>query len=123
MTNGVAGLVGGAGLSPGANVGASCAVFEQGCRHAGLDIAGKGVANPTGILLSSVGMLRYMKLPIFADRLERAIFSTLQSGTKTADIGGSSSTAAFMDQVVKTIETEKASKNAAKKSKGTSKAV
>ena len=48
---------------------------RQGARHAGLDIAGKDAANPTGILLSSVQMLRYLKLPNFADRMERAIFT------------------------------------------------
>ena len=48
---------------------------QQGARHAGLDIAGKDAANPTGILLSSVQMLRYLKLPNFADRMERAIFT------------------------------------------------
>ena len=46
----------------------------QGARHVGLDIAGKDVVNPTGMLLSGVAMLRYLKLSNFADRMERAIF-------------------------------------------------
>ena len=75
VTNAASGLVGGPGLCPGANIGAHGAMFEQGARHAGLDIAGKDAANPTGILLASVQMLRYLKLPNFADRAERAIFA------------------------------------------------
>jgi isocitrate dehydrogenase (NAD+) len=118
VTNGASGLIGGPGLSPGANVGAGCAVFEQGARHAGLDIAGKDVVNPTAIVLTSVGMLRYMKLPVFADRIERAIFGALAAGTKTADVGGTASTTAFMDEVVKRIKAETGSE--VKKSKGKS---
>jgi isocitrate dehydrogenase (NAD+) len=48
VTNTVAGLVGGVGTSPGANIGLNTALFEQGARHAALDIAGKDVANPMG---------------------------------------------------------------------------
>jgi isocitrate dehydrogenase (NAD+) len=118
VTNGASGLIGGPGLSPGANVGAGCAVFEQGARHAGLDIAGKDVVNPTAIVLTSVGMLRYMKLPVFADRIERALFGTLAAGTKTADVGGAASTTAFMDAVVARIASETGSD--VKKSKGKS---
>jgi isocitrate dehydrogenase (NAD+) len=76
VTNAASGLVGGPGLAPGANIGTNVAMFEQGARHVGLDIAGKGVVNPTGILLSSVMMLRHLKLANFADRLETSIFAT-----------------------------------------------
>lgn len=118
VTNGASGLIGGPGLSPGANVGASCAVFEQGARHAGLDIAGKNVANPTGIMLASIGMLRYLKLPVFADRFERAVFATLETGVKTVDVGGSASTTEFVDAVIARMTSEVGS--AVKKSKGKS---
>ncbi|RYG56235.1 hypothetical protein EON66_03385 [archaeon] len=76
VSNVVAGLIGSAGVVPGASVGATSAMFEQGARHVGLDIAGKDVANPTSMLLSSVMMLRYLKMHNHADRMERAIFST-----------------------------------------------
>ena len=55
-----AGLVGGAGMCPGRNVGREYVVFEQGARHVGLDLAFQNVANPTAMLLSSVQMLRHL---------------------------------------------------------------
>jgi len=76
VSNTVAGIIGSAGIVPGASVGATGAMFEQGARHVGLDIAGKNVVNPISILLSSVMMLRYLRLPNHADRIERAVFGT-----------------------------------------------
>jgi isocitrate dehydrogenase (NAD+) len=74
VSNTVAGIIGSPGIVPGASIGAHGAMFEQGARHVGLDIAGKGIVNPTSILLSSVMMLRYLRLPNHADRIEKAIF-------------------------------------------------
>ena len=119
VTNGASGLIGGPGLSPGANVGVGCAVFEQGARHAGVDIAGKNIVNPTAMILTSVSMLRYLKLHTFAERIEKAIFSTLLEGVKTVDVGGSASTSAFMDAVVAKITASGTGSND-KKSKGKS---
>ncbi len=119
VTNGASGLIGGPGLSPGANIGVGCAVFEQGARHAGLDIAGKNVVNPTAIILASVSMLRYLKLHTFADRIEKAIFATLLEGIKTKDVGGTASTSVFMDAVVAKIVASGAG-SIVKKSKGKS---
>jgi isocitrate dehydrogenase (NAD+) len=121
VSNVVAGLMGGAGLAPGVSVGSGGAMFEQGARHVGLDIAGKDVANPTGILLSSVMMLRYLRLPHFADRMEKAIFSTIEGGIKTADVGGSASTSVFVEAIIEKIHADAA--QGKKGSKGTSKAV
>lgn len=123
VSNVVAGLMGGAGIAPGVSVGRGGAMFEQGARHVGLDIAGKDAANPTGILLSSVMMLRYLRLPNFADRMERAIFATIAGGVKTADVGGAASTSAFVDEIVKRLASESHAGKDAKKSKGVSKAV
>ena len=123
VTNTVAGLVGGAGMSPGANIGAGHAMFEQGARHAALDIAGKDVANPTGILFSSVMMLRHLKLPVFAERIESAIFETVKSGVRTRDIGGSASATAYVDAIVNTLTAEARDRAANKRGKGVSKAV
>ena len=55
-----------------ATLGAQGALFEQGARHVGMDIRGKDVANPTAILFASVMLLRYLKMPNFADRMEAA---------------------------------------------------
>jgi isocitrate dehydrogenase (NAD+) len=72
-----AGLVGGAGICPGKNVGREYVVFEQGARHVGLDLAFQNVANPTAMLLSSVQMLRHLGNQSHADRIESAIFKTV----------------------------------------------
>ena len=76
VSNAVAGLMGGPGVAPGVSLGVGGALFEQGARHVGMDIRGKDVANPTAILFSSVMLLRYLKMPNFADRMEAAIFAT-----------------------------------------------
>ena len=55
-----AGLVGGAGLCPGRNIGREYVLFEQGARHTGLDLAFQNTANPTAMLLSSTQMLRHL---------------------------------------------------------------
>jgi isocitrate dehydrogenase (NAD+) len=76
VSNAVSGLMGGPGVAPGVSLGANGALFEQGARHVGMDIAGKDVANPSAIIFASVMMLRYLKMPNFANRLESAIFAT-----------------------------------------------
>jgi isocitrate dehydrogenase (NAD+) len=76
VSNAVAGLMGGPGVAPGVSLGAQGALFEQGARHVGMDIRGKDVANPSSILFASVMLLRYLKMPNFADRMEAAIFAT-----------------------------------------------
>ena len=88
-----AGITGGVGMTPGACIGNNYALFSQGMPHSGMKLAGKNIANPTSILLSSVMMLRYMGLPMFADRIVNAISITLEeSKVKTPDIGGSNTT-------------------------------
>lgn len=113
VSNVVAGLIGGPGLAPGANVGDNGAIFEQGCRHVGLDIAGQDSVNPTAILFSSVMMLRHLKLPVFAMSIEDALFAALEAGHKTKDIGGSLTTSAFVDKVVSNIKLQQAAAAAA----------
>jgi len=99
VSNVVAGLVGGPGLVPGATIGQDGAIFEQGARHTAFDVAGKNVANPTAMLFASVLMLRHLKLGVFADRVEQAIFSTLADGCKTRDIGGDANLDTFVQEV------------------------
>lgn len=69
----------------------------------GKDLAGKGVANPTAELLASCMMLRHLKLPNYADRLEGAVlkvYGSGDSGVKTRDAGGSGSLRSFTDAVI-----------------------
>lgn len=101
VSNGVAGLTHGAGTVPGANIGKHGALFEQGPRHVASDIAGKDLVNPTGILYSTVMMLRYLQLPSFADRIESAVSDTLMERKfLTRDIGGTATTTQYLDAVI-----------------------
>ncbi len=99
----VAGLVGGLGMTPGANIGADAAIFEA-VHGSAPDIAGKGVANPTAIMLAAAMMLEHCHLPHMAARLRTAIDQTLNlDKARTSDLGGSSSTAEFTRALVKRI--------------------
>jgi isocitrate dehydrogenase (NAD+) len=89
-----AGLVGGLGVVPGANLGPDVAVFEA-VHGTAPDIAGSDRANPMALLLSAILMLRHLRLPELADRIEAALRSTLQEGIRTADVGGRTGTRAF----------------------------
>jgi isocitrate dehydrogenase (NAD+) len=95
-----AGLVGGLGVVPGANIGDRCAVFEA-VHGTAPDIAGKGLANPTALLLSAVMMLRWLKLPEHADRLEVALHKLYADGrVRTGDLGGKASTQEFTSALI-----------------------
>jgi isocitrate dehydrogenase (NAD+) len=99
----VAGLVGGLGMTPGANIGAYAAIFEA-VHGSAPDIAGKGIANPTAILLASAMMLEHCKLPDLALRLRTALDETLNiDKARTGDLGGHTSTADFTRALVKRI--------------------
>lgn len=74
-----AGLIGGLGLTPSGNIGDDCSIFEA-VHGSAPDIAGKGLANPTALLLSSIMMLQHMELYEYADRIQKAIFDTLAEG-------------------------------------------
>ncbi|MEJ7605816.1 MAG: isocitrate/isopropylmalate family dehydrogenase [Bryobacteraceae bacterium] len=98
-----AGLVGGLGIVPGANIGDSHAVFEA-VHGSAPDIAGKGLANPTALMLSAVMMLRHLGEAGAADRLQEAIENVYREGRYlTADVGGNVSTSQFTDAVVAAI--------------------
>jgi len=99
----VAGLVGGLGMTPGANIGANAAIFEA-VHGSAPDIAGKGVANPTALMLAAAMMLEHCKLPDLALRLRTAIGETLNADrVRTSDIGGKASTSEFTRALVKRI--------------------
>ena len=90
-----AGLVGGLGMAPGANIGADAAIFEA-VHGSAPDIAGKGVANPTALLLAAAMMLDHCQRADLATRLRRAIHDTFNlDGIRTGDLGGRASTAQF----------------------------
>ena len=90
-----AGLVGGLGLAPGANIGTEAAIFEA-VHGSAPDIAGKGVANPCALLLGAAQMLEHIGQPDKAQRLRHAIVSTLEDqDTLTPDLGGEGTTMGF----------------------------
>ena len=94
------GLVGGLGVVPGANIGHSCAVFEA-VHGTAPDIAGKGLANPTALLMSSVMMLDWLEMPTFARRVENAVWKVYSEGkVKTGDLGGKANNAEFTKAVI-----------------------
>jgi len=74
-----AGLIGGLGLTPSGNIGDECSIFEA-VHGSAPDIAGKQLANPTALLLSSIMMLRHMGLNAEAANIEQAIFKTIAAG-------------------------------------------
>lgn len=95
-----AGLVGGLGLVPGANIGTSSAVFEA-VHGTAPDIAGKGLANPTALLLSSVMMLSWLGYEAESRRIENALFLVYAEGNvRTGDLNGRATTSEFTKAVI-----------------------
>ncbi|AEI64862.1 isocitrate dehydrogenase (NAD(+)) [Corallococcus macrosporus] len=95
-----AGLVGGLGVVPGANIGERTAVFEA-VHGTAPDIAGKGIANPTALMMSAVMMLDYLEHTEAARRMESAIWKVYSSGeVRTGDIGGKATTREFTDAII-----------------------
>ena len=100
-----AGLVGGLGVVPGANLGEHAAVFEA-VHGSAPDIADKNLANPTALLLSAVLMLDHVGERQKADRIRAALFAVLQEGrVRTRDLGGTATTTEFTDAICKEVET------------------
>lgn len=95
-----AGLVGGLGVVPGANIGELGAVFEA-VHGSAPDIAGKNMANPTALLQSGILMLRYLGERSAADKIEKALHYTLSmKAVRTRDIGGTASTTEYTEAIV-----------------------
>ncbi|MCJ1464787.1 NAD-dependent isocitrate dehydrogenase [Pseudocyphellaria aurata] len=98
-----AGLIGGLGLTPSGNIGDECSIFEA-VHGSAPDIAGKGLANPTALLLSSIMMLQHMELYEHADKIQKAIFDTLAEGKYlTGDLGGKAKTHEYAGSIVKRL--------------------
>jgi isocitrate dehydrogenase (NAD+) len=101
LSDEIAGLVGGLGLAPGANIGESAAIFEA-VHGSALDIAGKGLANPVSLLLCSALMLDHVGRKEEGDRLRTAIDQAVnRENVRTRDIGGSASTREFAEAVAR----------------------
>jgi isocitrate dehydrogenase (NAD+) len=99
-----AGLVGGLGVVPGANLGEHIAVFEA-VHGSAPDIAGQGIANPMALLLSALMMLRHLGEDAAADRIRAALERVLvKAETLTRDLGGTATTLAFTDAVCREVE-------------------
>jgi isocitrate dehydrogenase (NAD+) len=98
-----AGLVGGLGVVPGANLGTEIGVFEA-VHGSAPDIAGKGVANPTALLLSALLMLRHIGEDAIADRISRALGLVLgEDQIRTRDLGGRANTAEFTNAICRRL--------------------
>jgi isocitrate dehydrogenase (NAD+) len=97
-----AGLVGGLGVAPGANIGPEAAVFEP-VHGSAPKYAGQNKANPTALILSGALMLRHLGYPADADRVERAVRDLIAEGTATYDLGGSAGTSQFADAIVERL--------------------
>jgi isocitrate dehydrogenase (NAD+) len=96
----VAGLVGGLGMAPGANIGADAAIFEA-VHGSAPDIAGKGLANPVALMLAAAMMLDHVKLTEMASRLRLGIDATLNTDrVRTRDLGGQAGTTQFTQALV-----------------------
>jgi len=95
-----AGLVGGLGVVPGANIGELGAVFEA-VHGSAPDIAGKNIANPTALLQTAIMMLRHLGERAAADLIERAMIHTLANKqVRTRDLGGTASTTEYTEAIV-----------------------
>ena len=99
-----AGLVGGLGMVPGANIGDECVVFEA-VHGTAPDIVGRGIANPTAMLQSAALMLRYLGEKAAGDAVEQAIFTTYAEGRyATPDVGGTCTTSDFACHLAGRVE-------------------
>ena len=103
LSDEMAGLVGGLGLAPGANIGHSAAIFEA-VHGSAPDIAGKGIANPVSILLASGLMLDHVGRLDLARRLRSAIDDVIiKDNVRTGDMGGKASTREFAQAIIRRI--------------------
>jgi isocitrate dehydrogenase (NAD+) len=100
LSDEISGLVGGLGLTPGANIGANGAIFEA-VHGTAPDIAGKGIANPSALILAACMLLEHIGDDSRAARIRQALETTIREGkTVTRDLGGSASTDQFTEAVI-----------------------
>jgi len=99
LSDEASGLIGGLGLAPGANIGKDAAIFEA-VHGSAPDIAGRGVANPSAVILAGTMMLDHVGQREAGDRIERALVAALAGEARTSDLGGSASTQEFAQSVI-----------------------
>ncbi|WP_135661559.1 isocitrate/isopropylmalate dehydrogenase family protein [Halorhabdus rudnickae] len=97
-----AGLVGGLGMLPSANIGEDNALFEP-VHGSAPDIAGEGVANPSAMILSAAMLLEYFDYDQDGQRVREAVLTVLEEGPRTPDLGGDASTEAFTEAVLEQL--------------------
>lgn len=103
LSDEIAGLVGGLGTAPGANIGLDAAIFEA-VHGSAPDIAGKGIANPLAVLLASAMMLDHINRHDLSGRLRGAIDTTLnKDNIRTGDLGGKATTTQFADALIQRL--------------------
>ncbi len=103
-----AGLIGGLGLAPGANIGEQGAVFEA-VHGSAPDIAGQGIANPTAILMSAIMMLRHLGEMEAGARVEKAMLDVFADGKSlTRDLGGTAKTVEFAGAIIEKLTASRA---------------
>jgi isocitrate dehydrogenase (NAD+) len=104
LSDEIAGLVGGLGLAPGGNIGKDVAIFEA-VHGSAPDIAGRGIANPTALMLAAAMMLDHVEQHDLATRLRKTIEATLREGkVRTRDLGGSASTREYTQELVRRLQ-------------------
>ncbi|BFZ08423.1 hypothetical protein BsWGS_11461 [Bradybaena similaris] len=105
LSNIAAGLIGGAGVIAGMNVGDNYAVFESGTRNSGRSMKGKNIANPTGMLLASCDMLHYLGHDAHAKLIRESVMTVLaEKQIRTPDIGGNASTLDVVKAIIDDIK-------------------
>jgi isocitrate dehydrogenase (NAD+) len=104
LSDEIAGLVGGLGMAPGANIGKTAAIFEA-VHGSAPDIAGKGIANPTALLMAAGMMLDHVNRKDLGDRLRQSIDDVLNKDkVRTGDLGGSASTDQYAKALVARVK-------------------
>ena len=103
LSDEISGLVGGLGLAPGGNIGEHGAIFEA-VHGSAPDIAGKGIANPSALMLAAAMMLDHLGEAVAGDRVRRAIVATIVADqVRTRDLGGTATTEEFGDAVARRV--------------------
>ncbi len=97
-----AGLIGGLGVAQSANIGLQASVFEA-VHGSAPDIKGQDKANPMALLLSACEMLNFIGENNAAEKIKKALYKTLESGIKTADLGGTAKCSEFTNQIIKNL--------------------
>ncbi len=102
LSDEASGLIGGLGLAPGANIGKDAAIFEA-VHGSAPDIAGKGIANPSALILAGCMLLEHIGQLEVGARTRKALLAALRSEVRTRDLGGSASTQEFAEKVIAEI--------------------